>query len=71
MIFLTEAQARCPVSGSNEVPIFLLLAAYFFRKKKKVSKKNKKKKTDQMEEGKKPTKDFTFNKNSVSLKRHI
>lgn len=70
MIFLTEAQARCPVSGSNEVPIFLLLAAYFFRKKKGFQKK-KKKKTDQMEEEKKPTKDFTFNKNSVSLKRHI
>lgn len=53
MIFLTEAQAGCPVSGSKEVPIFLLLAAYFFKGKKKKGFQKKKKKPDQMGEGKK------------------
>lgn len=46
-------------------------SSLFFQEKKKRFPKKIKKKTDQMEEGKKPTKDFTFNKNSVSLKRHI
>lgn len=70
MIFLTEAQAWCPVSGSYQVPIFLLLAAYFFQEER-FPKKKKKNLIRWGKKKKKTTKDFTFNKNSVSLKRHI